>query len=161
MRLTAKDLSNVVDFLASTGQDPEGVAADAALTHLYHGGKLMDAAPVVERWLKEDAEGYLAAYAPYARDYRATPHEGATVRLAYPVEGLPEMVTVHQLKGADWQMALTNSSRIGRVAAMSDLSQADILKLDLSDYLGIENATFPFVERLLEILTDGGTSPGS
>lgn len=156
MRLTAKDLADVVELLREEGKEPSQEQVEGQLAHIHGGGDFQDLG-TVEELLKGDGEAYLDMCAPFFREYPHTEPEGASMALAHPLDGLTAEIAVKQLRGKDWRMALSDRDRIGRIAAMTGLERAKVLKLDLSDFLGLEDASYPLLESLLSRLNSGGT----
>ena len=161
MRLTGKDLEEVMAVMRerTEGREPVQVEIEAALRHLHGGGDLMDLAEV-ERMLDSDADVYAGWVREFWEAYPPTRAEPdlTTIKLAHPVEGGPQSLTVRQLKGRDMDLALNNRARIARAALMTGLDAEQIRQMDLADLLGLEAAAAPFLSRVLRALTPGGTS---
>ena len=83
--------------------------------------------------------------------------DGATYSVVLPEDG--RTVTIRQLTGREWRLAMTDARRLVRTAVMSGLSAEECGELSLLDYLTAEVATVPFLSEVLEALTIGGDSP--
>ena len=162
-RLTGQDLEDVMALLQQRRRDrpPAQVEIEAVLRHLLGGGDLMDLAEV-EKMLEADADVYAEWARAFWEAYPPTEAEpdGVTLKLAHPAGGMPETLTVRQLKGRDMDLALTNRARIARTALMTGLEAEQVRRMDLADVLGLETAAAPFLARVLRALTPGGTTFG-
>ena len=162
-RLKGQDLEDVMTLLQERNRHrpPAQVEIEAMLRHLHGGGDLMDLAEV-EKMLEGDADLYAEWAAAFWEAYPPTEAEpdGKTLKLAHPAEGVPESLTVRQLKGRDMDLALSNRARIARAALMTGLEAEQVRRMDLADVLGLEAAAAPFLSRVLQALNRGGTSSG-
>lgn len=161
MELTGYSIHQVESLLTDEDRLAQGDAGlHVRLAMLAKGENPADSDLVGEiiNWPAPDYLDYIEPYTQaIARDAQATFNEDGTVSVVLD----DRTVVVRHLKGREVPLLLSDSNRVPRMVAMTDLTLEEVHALPLWAFAALEGAMRPLVSAVLTKIVGGNLSPPS